>query len=693
MNYYNIDASVDIPTTEEKAYAQTNSRINRLDTKLTNTAQQLKSETDSKISSMTRTLNTEINNMNNYIDSQVSEMHISLENAENEMNDKLDNRINATNSRIDNIIANNADSEGNTELIDIRTAADGKIYASAGTAVREQIYDTNNLLGKVDKEVFTTTLRTLELTYELGYQHVDGTFFESNLYSHTDIRVNSGDVFYITGWNFYNVLLFAVLDENNNVLRQEQESGSGAADEYTDFKLIIPDGGYILRINKRETPQQSNFVPTVKKEIKTPKSASAISQLSDRVTAYENSVTDNISSIKSELYSRTSALVDMNALHTGMMIKTWVTSANKDNPSSYLGGNSERIYTDVYPVEHGSIIKSAFEKKAQMNFTYMLFDINGNFSSTGTGTSLTVANDGYIIFDFPNSLLLPEGIVIVSNADDHPYPIPYLKRNLKKETDFNTELPLDNIDRTGGYTAIFHDIGIIGDSLACGCMEGVDEITGEYKYTDNNSYSWGACIARATGCNVHHFCRGGQYLHNNNWYNEWKTAVAASPCTAYIINIGFNDYNWLRESQNNLGTLADINNDYDTNPDTFYGQYGKMLSYILSVQPKAKIFLVNMEWNSTDNSDINTAVSEICENTDNCYLLDLNTYAHEPYWGVPNIYKTGLYHKNTLGYQKTAWDIMSYIDYIIRHNPEDFIDVQFIGTNLRLPTQQEINQQ
>lgn len=41
--------------------------------------------------------------------------------------------------RIDNLVANNNPTEGNSELLDIRVGADGKTYPNAGNAVREQV--------------------------------------------------------------------------------------------------------------------------------------------------------------------------------------------------------------------------------------------------------------------------------------------------------------------------------------------------------------------------------------------------------------------------------------------------------------------------------------------------------------------------------------------------------------------------
>lgn len=549
------------------------------------------------------------------------------------------------------------------------------------STIKDETNLINNRINDIENDIFTTSIVMLEnLTFKPGVQLVDGTFNNTTSFSHTDIKVAEGEVYYITGYNFYSNLLYAVLDQSGNVIKKVQESGSGVSILYTDEKVVIPAGGVTLRVNKREPAEGTLFIPTVKKEVK---SQTAI----EKIKSLENN-------INSTLFSRTNALVDMSKLKKGKAIITWTTNVNMNDESTYLYNSDGRIYTELYPVKAGDIYKSAFKHKSQQPFICMLFDIYGNFASVTDSlvTEIRVEKDGFIIFDFPNEKLVPEAIVKVSNTNDFPRVEPYLKEKFEVKPHFENEKPLDVIDKTGGYMSIFHNFGVIGDSLASGNMEGVDS-SGTYVYRDFLDYSWGKSIERATGCTYHRFSRGGQYLHDNNWFDEWKDKIETELCSAYIICIGFNDYNWLKEDPSRYGTIADIKSDYTQNPNTLYGQYAKMIQLIKSVQPKARIFLCNMEWNNTDDSRINTVISDLANHFDYCYLIDLYTYAHEPFWGVENIYKTGVYHKNTLGYQKMAWDVMSYIDYIVRHNMEEFIDVQFIGTDLRLPTDEEIENQ
>ena len=67
---------------------------------------------------------------------------------------------------------------------------------------------------------------------------------------------------------------------------------------------------------------------------------------------------------------------------------------------------------------------------------------------------------------------------------------------------------------------------------------------------------------------------------------------------------------------------------------------------------------------------------------ENTYVLDLR--AHAPVYDKAfheNFFLGG--HMNAAGYLLTAKLVIGYIDYIIRHNMEDFSQVGFIGTGLR----------
>lgn len=564
---------------------------------------------------------------------------------------------------------------GDAELMDGRVDVNGVVHTNIGTAIRTQIKNINDNL-------FNEQLKTLSLTFVDGWQKVDGTFASGTNYSHTDVSVKEGETYYITGWNFYENLLYAVLNSDGTVIQKVQASGSGTAQLYENLKVVIPVGGTTLRVNKREPKEHSNFIPTVKKVVQGVK----FEELNTNTNLRVDSCVSDISLIKSNVKKHfedenVNLILTLDDFEQGSFSST--TGDTIENPQAvrlkqtFITRQCKQI-----SLPDGYIVYILYYDQDMQFITRMgpIAEIIQPEVKYGNYIRVFFQKSDYSSF-VPNSELVNNVKVTINkmyNTVSYPNKI--------------DEKPLDNIDKTGGYMAIFHNFGVIGDSFASGNMEGVDS-TGRYVYKDFLDYAWGKSIERATGCTYHRFSRGGQYLHDDNWYSEWKEKIKTDLCQAYIINIGFNDFNWLEEDPSRYGSIADIKSDYTQNPNTFYGQYAKMIQLIKSVQPKARIFLCNMEWNNTDNSNINTVISDICNYFENCYLIDLYTYAHEPHWNVPNIYKTGVYHKNTLGYQKMAWDVMSYIDYIIRHNMEEFIDVQFIGTDLRLPTKEEVEGQ
>lgn len=116
----------------KKLKTETNDNINREVAALTDSISALSEQTqqqlETSVSEITAQIDTESASVNNKIDTAVTALNSYVNAAEN--------RVNA---RVDNIVANNSATEGNSELIDIRTGDDGSIYATAGKAVRTQI--------------------------------------------------------------------------------------------------------------------------------------------------------------------------------------------------------------------------------------------------------------------------------------------------------------------------------------------------------------------------------------------------------------------------------------------------------------------------------------------------------------------------------------------------------------------------
>lgn len=76
------------------------------------------------------------------------------------------NQINVLQSRVDNIIPNQTQTEGNTELLDIRVGFNGKTYISAGDAVRNQISNVVNEISNYNSVEFLSFLNKTDVTVQ-----------------------------------------------------------------------------------------------------------------------------------------------------------------------------------------------------------------------------------------------------------------------------------------------------------------------------------------------------------------------------------------------------------------------------------------------------------------------------------------------------------------------------------------------
>ena len=242
------------------------------------------------------------------------------------------------------------------------------------------------------------------------------------------------------------------------------------------------------------------------------------------------------------------------------------------------------------------------------------------------------------------------------------------------------ELPLDNLAVNGGFCRIFKNVACIGDSLSSGEFESLtsDGIVG---YHDFYEYSWGQYMARTLGCKVYNFSAGGMTA---KWYNEsfadlkdfWSREKLAQ---CYIIALGVNDIN---AENYELGSISDINvKNFRKNAPTFAGDYARIICRYKEMQPNAKFFLVTMprDEHGPKCAEHTKLLYEMANLFDNTYVIDLEKYGPVYDSNFREKFYVGN-HMNAAGYVLTAELMMSYIDYIIRHNPKDFAQVGFIGT-------------
>lgn len=258
----------------------------------------------------------------------------------------------------------------------------------------------------------------------------------------------------------------------------------------------------------------------------------------------------------------------------------------------------------------------------------------------------------------------------------------------------NSENPLSVIITDGGLAGIFESYACCGDSLTQGVFDRTNGVAMDFNATSFNSYP--SQLARITGCKVFNLGNAGATACNSeqsikDWHSYLQTARVNKWFTdefkpkAYIFAIGTNDIGYYDSFTGNVETDIDVNDYNNNDTTTSVGGLATMIQKAKELQPKAIIFVETID--NTRNvklarDEANEKIRAIANKLD-CYLIDMAKYwiQEDEVSEWVSKYQNGG-HLNAMGYLLKTQARITYIDWIIRNNPEKFKEIQFIGTSM-----------
>ena len=193
---------------------------------------------------------------------------------------------------------------------------------------------------------------------------------------------------------------------------------------------------------------------------------------------------------------------------------------------------------------------------------------------------------------------------------------------------------------------LLYNCGVIGDSYASGATDNNGVVT------DHINISWPQICKRHYGCAFENYSFGGAttrtWLTNPNGLAKLNEDESKG---CYIIALGINDNAILGSDY--LGSITDMHTDPSTNPDTFYGNYGKIIDAIKQKNNSAKIVILNINQYAPGSyvSMYNTAIQAIA----NKYNLPLMNQAENAHLSSEQ-YRTSIInnHPTTIEYNRMA---------------------------------------
>ena len=170
------------------------------------------------------------------------------------------------------------------------------------------------------------------------------------------------------------------------------------------------------------------------------------------------------------------------------------------------------------------------------------------------------------------------------------------------------------------------------------------------------------------------------------FYESWADKNGFwQPQQAYIIALGNNDILYFITRLAVLRTSILIHRRIIQTH--FFGNLGRILSRLKSLEKNARIFLVSMQRRGEEECDavirqIACEMKKVCRLFSFTYLIDMTNDGPIYDETMRKTFALG-FHPNPVGYYCYALMVGNYIDYLIRRFPKDFFEVPFIGTSLK----------
>ena len=548
------------------------------------------------------------------------------------------------------------------EIADLRQDTEDEIDELRGD-VEDEITDVNERLDDVtDSFLDYLVENTVALSWTQGYLiNTNGNIGADSARCVSNfIEPNGNSIFFELG----DYVLEKIMSFSNNT-KEDVYTNINATGRYT-FTEVTPGLRYRAQIrNKTETAITPSSITGFSVFYYSPDTTLS---LANKV-ADSKAVGDNFNGV----YSRISEIVGGSVDETGVTTEAGyyinATNGTKTEHQSEIYGCSD--YIDIKDYQN---MKMSFTALFNGSAGIAFYDASKIFISGVSGTTIGNSTNIQTI-----ETIVPERasyvrltIKATESLTITDYPIEFVgsigllsgSLNELRET-------VDNVAMKYASLSMFEKIGVIGDSYASG------EIFVNGSGADYYNLSWGQNIARLCGIDCTNYSKGG--LTTKTWLSNatygLSKLLSDTARQLYMICLGLNDSTAIGQGTYSLGTSADMNVDYTQNPDTFYGNYGRIIGNIKTHAPNAKIIICTVtEGNVNDFATVNNAIETIAE-AQNIPLMNLK---EDPFF-LSAYYRNCMVsnHPTAISYSGYAEGIMRLFSKCVAENINYFKD--YIG--------------